>query len=94
MSVSASIAIIANWPYGGCFDSALFAIRAIFDNKADCFLDADPVEFFCDSGGGFVDASVLGSVHIPSDFVLSLRVTYYLFIFQHKPLALSAFIGQ
>lgn len=63
------------------FCGGLLTFCTVLYDKTDGFLDPDPVELLGDRSGGFVDTAVLLCVHVPGDFVLSLRITHYLFVF-------------
>ena len=67
---------------GGLGD--VFAVRAVFDDQADGFFDAHPVELLGDGGGRLVDAAVLLLVHHARDLVLPLRVGDDFFVLEHE----------
>lgn len=92
-SVAHVVIVVAYWSYCGDFGGSLLAVWTVFDDETDGFFDSDPVEFLGDGGGCFVDTTVLQRVHVSCYLVLALRITHHLFVFQHEPFALPAFIG-
>lgn len=78
--------VVAEEAQRRCGSHAVLAVGAVFDDKADGLLDADPVVFLGDCGGGLVNACMLGCVDAACYLVLALRIRDDLFIFEHQSL--------
>ena len=86
--VGSSSCRAAFWTRRGSFTDFL-AVWAVFNDEADGFFDSYPVKLLGDGGGGFVDPAMCLGVYLSRDLVLSLWVSYNLFILQHQSLILT-----